>query len=334
MTFRILSTLSALLLVASSASAEVNIKTTKDSVDFLVNGELATRYQIAPTFAKPVFWPLKAPGGIGVTRDWPMVEPQPSDSKDHPHQKSAWFCWGDVIPEGLELKNKIRGVEGVDFWAEGKGHGRIVCTKVGEPKVEKWKGGLITVNEWQTADGTKILDETRKIYFYDFGKARLIVLDIDLAASAYPITFGDTKEGALGVRVHDKINASKSGNGKIQNAEGKINEKECWGQISAWCDYSGELEGKTVGIAILSDPKNPHPACWHTRGYGLHAANPFGRTQSGFPAMKGRADLVRLAKGEHIHFRYGILVHEGDAESGRVADYFLRFVKLRESESQ
>ena len=48
--------------------------------------------------------------------------------------------------------------------------------------------------------------------------------------------------------------------------------------------------------------------------------------------MKGNNDLVRLAKGEHIHFRYGILVHEGDAETGRVADYFQRCVKLREEE--
>src|SRR5437660_11325075 len=104
----------------------------------------------------------------------------PGGSKDHPHQKSAWFCHGDVIPEGLELKDKIKGIKGVDFWSEAKGHGRIICTKVGAPVVEKSKAGVETLNEWRTADGTKILDETRKIFFHDFGKARLIVLDIAL----------------------------------------------------------------------------------------------------------------------------------------------------------
>ena len=48
--------------------------------------------------------------------------------------------------------------------------------------------------------------------------------------------------------------------------------------------------------------------------------------------MKGRDDVVRVAKGDSIHFRYGVLVHEGDTETGRVADYFQRFVKLREME--
>ena len=187
---------------------------------------------------------------------------------------------------------------------------------------------MLTRNEWRTADGVKILDETRRISFHNFGKARLIVLDIDLLASTYPITFGDTKEGSLGIRINEEIIAGKNGKGKIQNAEGKVGEKECWGQISAWCDYSGPIDGKLAGLAVLSDPKNPYPACWHVRGYGLMAANPFGRTKAGFPAMKGKTDLVRLAKGEHLQLRYGILAHEGDAISGQVADYYQRFVEL------
>jgi hypothetical protein len=327
----------ALFLTASSLSAaDVLIKVDKDKVDFLAGDKLVTTYQISPTYAKPILWPVYAPGDIKVTRDWPMVplKEKESGSIDHIHQKSVWFCWGDVIPEGLEVKDKIKGIKGVDFWSEAKGHGRIVCTEVGKPVVDKWKGHLVTSNEWRTADGKKIMDETRHLHFYDFGKARLMVLDIRLDATVCPITFGDTKEGAMGVRVHDAIRADKNGKGKIQNAEGKINEKDCWGQISAWCDYSGPIEGKTVGIAVLCDPKNPHPSAWHTRGYGLHAANPFGRAGARFPALAGRSDLVRLAKGDSIHFRYGVLVHEGDTETGRVAEYFDRFVKLRAEEKK
>jgi hypothetical protein len=58
------------------------------------------------------------------------------------------------------------------------------------------------------------------------------------------------------------------------------------------------------------------------------AANPFGRAKSGFPDMKGKTDLVRMAKGEHLHFRYGILAHEGDAVTGQVADFYQRFLEL------
>ena len=326
--------LGALRPLTADEPGKVEIKATRDHLDFLVNGQLATRYHIKTTAAKPYFWPVNAPGGVPVTRAWPMEKAKPGESTDHPHQKSAWFCHGDVIPEGIELKVKAgdKRVKGVDFWSEGKGHGKIVCTEVGKPTSGgKGQAGILTKNEWRTADGTKILDETRGITLYDLGDARLFVLAIDLHASVAPITFGDTKEGAMGVRVHDAIRAQK-GNGQLVNAHGKVGEKGCWGQRAAWCDDSGAVDGKKVGIAIFDDPKNPYPAAWHSRGYGLMAANPFGRAESRFPAVKGQTDLVRLDKGQHLHLRYGILVHTGDVRAGQVAEHFRRFVKLRSAE--
>ena len=212
-----------------------------------------------------------------------------------------------------------------------------VVTQVSEPKIDKNKATLVLKIEWRTADGQKILDETRTIHFYDLGKARLIVMHSDLFASVCTIIFGDTKEGSFGVRVNDVIRADKLGKGKLQNAEGTVAEgvteakNRCWGVASAWCDYSGPIDGKQAGIAILADPKNPYPTVWHSRAYGLMAANPFGRSKS-FPAMKGKSDLVKMAKGEHLQFRYGLLVHDGDAVSGDVAAQYRRFVELRGQE--
>lgn len=297
-------------------------------VEFHVDDELVTRYHTAESVAKPYFWPLNATGGIPVTRAWPMEKGKPGETTDHIHQKSAWFCHGDVIPEGIELKDKVRGVEGVDFWSETKGHGRIVCTRVGEPKTGPLFATIETANEWQTADGRKILDETRTISLHPLDDgSRLLVLDIDLSASVCPITFGDTKEGSLGVRVNDVI-AEAKGKGKLENAEGKKGEKALWGHVSKWCDYSGPIDGKTAGIAIFDDPHNPHPAAWHSRGYGLMAANPFGRQKSGFPSQRGKADLVKLAKGDHLKLRYGLLVHRGDTQEGKVAQHYQQFVRL------
>jgi hypothetical protein len=317
-----------LALLAQPAGADapkaLAIQVQKGHVDFLIRGELVGRYHYDDNVsqAKPILWPLHAPGGVPITRGWPMEPAGQDGSTDHPHQKSAWFCHGDVIPEGIELKQRVRGVEGVDFWSEAPGHGRIVCTFLDRPMEEPGHGQLTTKNEWRTADGTKIMDETRTLSLYDFGKARLLVFDIDLVASVCPITFGDTKEGSMGVRVHDALR-ERRGVGKLENAEG------IWGRRSAWCDYSGTVDGKAVGIALLDDPKNVPPACWHARGYGLMAANPFGRAKSGFPAVRGQTDLVRLAKGEHLRLRYGILLHSGDAAGGHVAELYQRFVKLR-----
>src|SRR5206468_1620873 len=148
-----------------------------------------------------------------------------------------WFCHGDVIPEGIELKSKIKNVAGVDFWSEAKGHGKIVCTEHG--KVEATEGGLrvMTTNEWRTAEGTKIMDETRHLILYSVQGGYLIIMDVDLHASVCPITFADTKEGCLGVRVRESLRVDK-GKGKLTNAEGKSGEKDEWGRKSPWNDYS------------------------------------------------------------------------------------------------
>jgi hypothetical protein len=313
--------------------SNMEIKVAKDEIEFLSGKNIITRYRRGPSVSKPYFWPVYGLNQVPLTRAWPMVKGMPGESTDHVHQKSAWFCHGDVIPEGLPLKTKIKGVEGVDFWSESQGHGRIVCTSVGDPVIDKTYCRIATNNQWQTADGITILKENRTISLHDFGPTRLFIVDIDLHADAMAVTFGDTKEGSFGVRVNDGIRESK-GQGKLENAEGKVGEKACWGQISAWCDYSGPIDGTVAGIAIFDDPANPYPACWHSRAYGLMAANPFGRAKSGFPAMKGKTDLVKLAKGDHLQLRYGLLVHPGDAKEGKVADYFQKFVQLLPRKNQ
>jgi hypothetical protein len=310
--------------------ATVTIDAGKEQITFSAGKDMVGKYNIGPTVAKPYLWPLNSPGNVPITRAWPMVKGQAGESNDHVHQKSAWFCHGDVIPEGLELKDKVKGVTGVDFWSEAPGAGKIVCTEVAPPKIDKNHGQVTTKSEWRTANGTKILDEVRTIHLYDLGDARLFVFDIDLNASVAPITFGDTKEGSFGIRINDTIREEKGGKGKLENADGKIGEKAVWGQQSPWCDYSGPIEGKEVGLAIFDAPANAK-ACWHSRGYGLMAANPFGREKSGFPAMKGKTDLLKLAKGDHLKLRYGILLHSGDAKAGNVAKYYEQFVKLGKS---
>jgi hypothetical protein len=294
---------------------------------FRVGAEEVAVYRSGGDLAKPILWPLKAPNNKEITRDWPMrPAPAGSPKEDHPHQKSAWFTYGDVIPEGVEIKHKRKGVEGIDFWAEGPDCGRIVCV---DASFSPDHAGVITRNEWRDPDGVKILDEIRTIRLFNREKGRLFIVDIDLCASVMPITFGDTKEGAFGVRVAHSMREDKRGKGKITNAEGEVGEKQCWGRISAWCDYSGPIEGETVGIAIFAGPDNPLPSCWHSRAYGLMAANPFGRVKSGFPDMKDKKDRFRLDKGQHLKLRYGIFVHLGDVKEGKVAEAYELFKKMK-----
>jgi hypothetical protein len=303
------------------------IKVEGRTITFRVGDQLVGQYQCAADLPQPHFHPLLAPTGKPITRAYPMVKDVPGETKDHEHHRGVWFCHGDVIAEGLDVAKK-RGVEGTDLWSVGAGHGRIVCKTIEKPQHADGRASVVTTNEWQTGDGTKLLDEVRQLTLAHVADGWLLVVDVDLRASAYPITFGDTKEGSFAVRVADAITEQRKQGGTLENAEGKKGEKACWGQHSAWCDYSGPIDGQTVGLAIFDHPKNPSPASWHARGYGLMAANPFGRGKSGFPALKGNTDLVKLAKGDRLKLRYGLFVHKGDATSGNVARAYQTYLDM------
>jgi len=288
--------------------------------------------------AKPYFYPLVAPNGLAVTRPWPMERGAKGETVDHFHQKSAWFCHGDVIPEGIEVKTKSaeKGSPGVDFWSEfltpdGKPrHGRIVH--------KQWDGlgtDFVERDEWVSPDGDKIMDEVRKVSISKAAQGYLIRLETELKAAVCPITFGDTKEGSMGIRIRDDfaLNSKTGESGVITSSDGqsfKHGAKDnlpIWGRPADWHDYSGTADGKTAGVAIFDHPKNKYRAAWHTRVYGLMAANPFGREKSGYPGLKGNNDLVKLAKGESLKLTYALYVHSGDAKAGRVAEAYKEFAK-------
>src|SRR3954466_9165112 len=94
-------------LPALAFADDVTVTVGKDAIEFKSGKAVVAKYATAESVAKPYLYPLLAPNGVQVTRPWPM-EPAASDmnTKDHVHQKSVWFCHGDVIPEGIELKIK------------------------------------------------------------------------------------------------------------------------------------------------------------------------------------------------------------------------------------
>jgi hypothetical protein len=300
------------------------------------------RYNAAASLPKPFFHPVELIVGdkaLRFTRSFPMEKDVPGETKDHGHHRGIWFCHGDVIADGYAPPIKLPTVAGIDFWTEGAGRGRIVCTKAAAGGSASDDGCTVgwddTTNEWRGPDGTVLLRERRRILrriLMDDASPRLLWLDSILAAAERAVAFGDTKEGAFAVRVNDHF-CEKNG-GLIRNAKGKQNEKDCWGQQADWCDYSGKVDGQPLGIAIFDHPDNRARACWHVRAYGLMAANPFGRQKSGFPAMKDRTDLVALKPGESLRLRYGVLLYSGSLTAGEIQKEFDRFVELARKPNQ
>jgi hypothetical protein len=313
----------------------VRIVVTEKSLDLLVGDGLVARYHTDAKLPKPHFHPVNGPHGKPVTRGYPMVPDVPGESKDHPHHRGVWFGHQETIPEGLSLKRPFKPDKGLDFWSEPPGHGREVCVKVEEPKQDGRHAWVRTHNEYRSADGEKVMDEVRTIHLVDLGSAKLVVIDFDMQATVAPMVFGDNKDGVFGIRVAETMCEKKGQGGVLENAEGKRGaggdnreRQGCWGLKSAWCDYSGPVDGQTVGVALLDHPRNPYPAYWHARDYGLLSANPFGRAKARFPDAAVLTDLVRIPKGERLTLRYGLLVHPGDAKEGRVAEHYQAYLKV------
>jgi hypothetical protein len=167
------------------------------------------------------------------------------------------------------------------------------------------------------------------------GPLRVIDVEIDLAA-LQAVTFADTKEGAFALRVapwlEERGQQAPPGGpapaGTIVNAEGASGERNTWGRRSAWLDYSGEVGGEKLGVAILDHPGNPrHPTYWHARGYGLMAANIFGERE--FEGDKSKDGSLRLERGRRLRFRYRVVVHPGDAASAGIARLYREYAKGR-----
>ena len=166
--------------------------------------------------------------------------------------------------------------------------------------------------------------------FYSDPRMRIIDFDITLSPQV-EVTFGDTKDGMFAIRLaapleetQPKDIAEPKRTGKMVNAANKSGEKNVWGKRSPWVDYSGQIDGKTVGVALLDHPGNPRtPTYWHARGYGLLAANIFG--VGDFENDKSRDGSLTIRPGQPLRFRYRVVIHPGDAGAAAIGDLFTEY---------
>lgn len=292
---------------SDSTATAVSIGAQGANLAVRVANQLFTEYLI-DAGPKPYYFPVIGPTGAPYTRAYPMKQVAGED-KDHPHQRSLWFTHGKV--------------NGVDFWSEQGRHGSIKETSR-RAVVEGPAVGLIrTTDDWLGPDGHKVCEDERVVRVYNTRTTRILDFDITVKATAGPVTFGDTKEGMFGLRVASSMDVKRKQGGKITNAEG-VTDLDAWGKASPWVDYTGPVEGKTVGIAILNHPESfRYPTTWHVRDYGLFAANPFGWHDFGRP----KAGDYTVPSGESIAFRYRVIFHEGETSRASIPAFFQGYAK-------
>ncbi len=300
-------------LLALPLGAQVKItRAAPDRIAVEIGGKPYTSFFLAPSGNKPYVYPLSTASGLVVTRHYPMEE-FPGEVKDHPHQRGMFFSHGEV--------------NGYNFWAtepsqNSPKRARMELKKVLAAKGGRKSGTIRAVFDGQDPRGKAIMKETRTLTFYSDPKLRIIDYEI-LIDPLEKITFGDTKEGTFGIRLATSMNENK-GAGRMVNAEGAETEKNVWGKRSPWVDYCGPVEGQTAGVAIFDHPSNPrHPTYWHSRAYGLFAANIFGVRD--FTRDKSKDGSLTIQPGQPLRFRYRVVIHSGDARAANIAQLYKEY---------
>jgi hypothetical protein len=293
----------------------VAISRHQDRLTVKIDGQLFTEYFFKDV-PRPYCYPVIGPGGAPMTRNWPM-NTTPNEEHDHPHHRSFWFAHGSI--------------NGYDFWSEEKGYGKTVHDAFTEVKSGSKVGTIRSRNKWIANDGTLVCTDDRTLRVYEPANPdeRVVDFEITLHASQGPLTFGDTKEGTMALRLAETMRLKGPvGHGHIINSEG-VRDGDTWGKRADWCDYYGPVDGKTVGVAIFDHPQNPrHPTWWHVRDYGLFAANPFGEHDFEKLRDKTAGNLTVLA-GHDLTFRYRFYFHSGDATQAQVARRYHEYVTGR-----
>jgi len=327
-----LSTIAAMVAAFAATSltaADFTVEKTDKGVTVKLDGQLLTEY-LLQSGKKPALWPIIGPTGKPMTRPWPMdkseTDAAPQESvtsangakaagkaltKDHPHHRSLWF--------GHQKVNDA------NVWLEtGSGN-------VGSQQHREFKevtGGkqakIVTVNDWLDKDGKKLCEDERTITCSVDGDKRIIDFDIVIKATAGDVTFGDDKDGLFAVRVPDSMRVEAKKGGTFVNSKGGVDEAGAWGKTADWIDYHGPVDGETLGIAILNHPSSyGYPTHWHTRNYGLFAANPFGLKE--FEPGAGVDGSHTVKAGDTLKFRYRVVFHKGNEKDAHIAEAFAKY---------
>ena len=296
-------------------------------VEVYIDGTLFTAYRYDPVLKKPVLFPIRAANGVAVTRGYPL-EPQPGEQADHLHHVGHWLNHGVVNQ--------------VDFWASTaetkstseKVYGSIVhrdFETLEEGPLEGEKGELAYIADWISDEKDTLLIENTRFVFSGDGNFRTIDRVTTLSAKGKPVTFEDSKEGMMAVRVARFLEQPYEQPQEIVGENGRIHEENeidnahvkglyysseglegdaVWGTRDKWVMMASDQDSMYYSITIMDHPDNVnHPTHWMARGYGLFAANPLGSAAY----TEGKEQLNhRLEPGESVTFTYRILIHHGE----------------------
>src|SRR5277367_1391517 len=163
-------------------------------VDIAIDGKPFTSYIWPSTLKKPVLYPLRTAKGTVVTRGYPL-EQRAGERVDHPHHAGLWFNYENV--NGLDFWNNSDAIKPAD----APKMGTIVQRAIVSAKSGSRQGELDVEAEWVTFEKKVLLKEHTHFVFRGGADFRSIDRVTILSALGEKVSFPDSKDGMLGLRV-------------------------------------------------------------------------------------------------------------------------------------
>lgn len=293
LTIRRISPQSPILLVVllsfavASRAAEFKATQLPDRLIITHDGNSVAHFVFADTnILRPYFAHVYTPDGIQVTRTHPPVNGV--DPVDHATMHPGiWLAFGDI--------------SGQDFW-RNKAAIRYEKFTIA-PETSRHQLTFATESTMLSTNVTPLAKLNSTITLTALANGYLLSWRALFEPVVENFTFGDQEEMGFGARVATPL--SEKNGGTVKNGDGLTGAKNAWGKTANWCDYSGILSNRLVGITVMAAPQNFRPSWFHSRDYGLMVANPFGRKAF----TKGEPSSVPVKKGEIIILRFAAFIH-------------------------
>lgn len=283
----ILLALACLVLAPDSRAASFSTTQLPDRLIITHDSKPVAHFVFADTnILRPYFAHVHTPDGIQVSRNHPPITGV--DPVDHPTMHPGiWLAFGNISGQDFWRNKATIRHEKFTIPPEASRNQLIFATE----------SALISTNGDVMAklNSTFMLTATQNGYLLSWRALFEPMIE--------NFTFGDQEEMGFGARVATPL--SEKNGGIVKNSDGLTGAKNAWGKTAAWCDYSGTLSNRLVGITVMPSPQNFRPSWFHSRDYGLVVANPFGRKAF----TKGEPSSVPVKKGEITILRFAAFIH-------------------------
>ncbi|NLF68414.1 MAG: hypothetical protein GX575_05085 [Candidatus Anammoximicrobium sp.] len=296
---------------APAPAIELKRDDQRGQLQILIDSREAIAYQYAADLDFPHYYPVRSPSGKPLTVQYP-------DDR-HSHHRSIWV--NDIVQPPNHEPISFYGI-GVTEESKRTARGFRDCIRHMKFLGEDVVGGQAVIRTqatWLADFGQlRVLDEVRRLRVVPLGRGEYMLdLQFELQANYDDVSFvSEWNHYAWPyVRMHAKF--VKEAGGAITNSAGGVNEQGTHEKRAFWVDCSNCVDGVTEGLAVFPVADGETPPLWLVRDYGT-----FGPRR---PDARSGVPFV-LKKGESLKQHVGILVHSGDAATGRVAERYQEFM--------